>query len=182
MVNVIPEQQNTYSFNPEETNMLNKILPLALTALVTISGSTVLSAALVTNPLLTPSANAQAQRYKVIFWYTIDGSDDGWLDNKVELYGDITVNGRTVRHINRGNAVSREAGQNLMMKTIFTNEPSLVVNASLVDRDAASADDPVFRMDNLTLNLASLAGRERTVKWRSGGGEGATLHMQVVRV
>ncbi len=161
--------------------MLNKILPLALTGLITVSSSTVISAALVTNPLLTPSANAQAQRYRVAFWYTIDGSDDGWLDNTVEVYGDITVNGRVVSQIMRDSAISREAGQNLRMAVVNTNKQSIVVSASLVDHDSTSGDDPVFRMDNFTLNLANYVGREKIVRWRSGG-SGATLHMQVERV
>jgi hypothetical protein len=180
IVNEILDKQNTHF--QLRGNMLNKILPLALTGLIAASSSTIISAALVTNPLLTPSANAQSQRYQVIFWYTIDGSNDGWGDNTVELYGDIFVNGQEIQKISRSKARSREAGQTLqMVDYFFTTDQSIVVNATLNDRDRTSGDDPVFRMDNLRLNLASYVGRERTVRWSSGGGEGATLHMQVVR-
>jgi hypothetical protein len=161
--------------------MLNKFLPLALTALIATSSTTVITAALVTNPLMTSSANAQAQRYRVVFWYTIDGSDDGWLDNTVELYGEITVNGRVISQVMRDGAIPREAGQTLRMANILTNKQSVVINASLVDHDSVSADDQVFRLDNFTLNLANYVGREKTIRWRSGGGEGATLHIQVER-
>jgi hypothetical protein len=98
--------------------------------------------------------------------------------NTVEVYGDITVNGQVISQIMRDNAISREAGQNLRMAVVTTNKQSIVVNASLVDHDYTSGDDAVFRMDNFTLDLASYIGRERTVKWKSGG-SGATLHMQV---
>jgi hypothetical protein len=160
--------------------MSNKFFALAMTGLLTASGTAVFSALSIVSAPLTPSANAQSQRYKVVFWYTIDQANDGPLDNVLELYGELKVDGGTKHTI--GRPVSREANQNLDLTTIYVSKPSITVNATLSDRDTASADDPVFRMDNFILNLADFAGREKTVRYRSGQGEGATLHMQVSRV
>jgi hypothetical protein len=128
---------------------------------------------------LTPSANAQAQKYKVTFRYSIDRSNDGPLDNTMEVYGDIFVGGTKAASIKRNSAKSREARQNLEMGSYTTTNPSIVVNANLLDRDEATPDDPVFVLKGYTLNLANNVGRERTVSRNSGQGEAATLHMFV---
>ncbi|WP_310485301.1 hypothetical protein [Chamaesiphon sp. VAR_48_metabat_403] len=162
--------------------MSNKLFALAMTGLLTASGAAVFSALSIVSTPLTPSANAQAQRYKVVFWYTIDQANDGVLDNVLEVYGKLKVDGNDKYEIYRSRPLSREANQDVNLTTIYVNKPSITVNATLSDVDTASADDPVFRMDGFTLNLAAFEGREKTVRYRSGQGEGATLHMQVNRV
>jgi hypothetical protein len=159
--------------------MFKRILTLALTAALTASSSTILSAALLTSSPLTPAANAQSQQYRLSFWYTIDGSNDGFADNTVELYGDLMVNGIVRRRISRTSALSREAGANLKLVTIATSKSSVTIFANLMDRDSGSADDPVFRMDPLTLDLGESVGQTIPISWKSGGGEGATLYISV---
>jgi hypothetical protein len=160
----------------------NRILSFALTGLVTVASSAVMIAAFVASPTMTPGAVAQEARYRLRFWYAIDQSNDGVGDNTVELYGEVRVNGQVVAGIPRNRAVSREAGQTLEMGSFTTNKESVVINASLTDRDGGSADDPVFKMGSQSLSLARLAGREKWFSWKSGGGEGATLHINVERL
>jgi hypothetical protein len=162
--------------------MLNRILPLALIGVITAASSTIMTAALVTNPTVTSSAVAQQAQYRLKFWYAIDQSNDGVGDNTVELYGEVRVNGQVVANIPRNRAVSREAGQTLEMGSFTTNKASVIINASLTDRDGGSADDPVFKMSSKSVELAKFAGGEKWFSWKSGGGEGATLHINVERI
>jgi hypothetical protein len=164
--------------------MFDKFFALAITGLLTASSAAVLSTLSIVSTPLTPSANAQAQaqKYKVTFWYTIDQANDGAFDNVLELYGKLTVDGDQKSLIDRSRPLSREVNQDVNLTTIYTNKPSINVNATLTDVDTATGDDPVFRLDGFNLNLAAFAGREKTIQYRSGQGEGATLHMQVDRV
>jgi hypothetical protein len=164
--------------------MFNKFFALAMTGLLTASGTAVFSALSIVSAPLTPSANAQAQKYKVTFRYKIDQSNDGSFDNTLEVYGNVFVGSTKVGSISRNGARSKEAGQDLEMGSYITTDPSIVVSASLLDRDEATSDDRVFQLDNYNLtNLAARAGKPAvTQSWRSGKGEGATLFMIVEKV
>jgi hypothetical protein len=160
----------------------NRIISLALTGLITAASSAIITTVLVTNPTLTPGAVAQQTRYRLKFWYMIDQSNDGVADNTVELYGEVRVNGQVVANIPRNRAVSREAGQTLEMGSFTTNKSSVVINASLTDRDSGSGDDPVFKMGSKSVDLTRHVGGEKWFSWKSGGGEGATLHINVEQI
>jgi hypothetical protein len=166
--------------------MFDKLFALAITGLVAASSTAVLSTLSIVSTPLTPSANAQAQaqKYKVTFRYRIDQSNDGAFDNTLEVYGNVFVGGDKVGSIGRNTPRSKEAGQDLEMGSYITTNPSIVVSASLLDRDEAGSDDRVFQLGNYNLtNLAAKAGKPAvTQSWRSGEGEGATLYMIVEKV
>jgi hypothetical protein len=164
--------------------MFDKLFALAMTGLVTASGTAVLSTLSIVSTPLTPSANAQAQaqKYKVTMWYVIDNSNDGPFDNTLELYSELRVGGaRSV--VKRTNPRSRERGNIFHLGTTRTiTDRSIIINASLMDRDELTPDDQVFSLDNYSLDLAGNVGKQVSKSYVGPGGEAATLHMLVEKV
>jgi hypothetical protein len=125
-------------------------------------------------------AMAGPAQYKVTTFFTIDRSGDGTLDNTLEVYGEVRINGVVNSSIARGSARNKEAGQTLDMGQKVVTGNSVAILASLMDRDAGTPDDPVFQMSTTQVNLAATAGNEKTFSFRSAAGdEGATLHVRV---
>ncbi len=128
-------------------------------------------------------AMAAPPQYKVTTFFTIDRSGDGPLDNTIEVYGEVRINGEVNRSIDRSAARSKEAGQTLDMGQKVVTGNKIDIKAFLKDRDTATPDDDVFQMQTSQVNLAATAGSERTFTFRSpAGDEGATLHVRVDRL
>jgi hypothetical protein len=160
--------------------MFNKLVALAITGVLTVSGTAILSTLSIISAPLTSSANAQAQRYKVTFWYVINNSDDGPLDNTLELHGTLMAGGTTIRYIDRASPQSKEKGHTLHIGSHTTTNRSILVNATLTDRDDATSDDRVFFLDNgYNLNLENNVGKQI---WRRDFPDQATLYMYVEKV
>jgi hypothetical protein len=164
--------------------MFDKLFALAMTGLLTASGTAVLSTLSIFSAPLTPSANAQAQaqKYKVTMWYVIDNSNDGPFDNTLELYSELQV-GSVRGTIKRTSPRSRERGNTLHLGTTRTiTDSSIIINASLMDRDEGTSDDQVFMLENYSLDLANNVGKQVSKSYTGPGGEAATLHMLVEKV
>lgn len=154
--------------------MFNKLLALAITGLLTVSGTAILSALSIVSAPLTPSANAQAQRYKVTFWYIINNADDGGFDNTLELHGTLMAGGETVKHIPRTSPQSRESTNILQMGSYITTNKTIRLTATLKDRD-----DLIFFLTDYSLNLENNVGKQIA---RRGAPDQATLYMYVEKV
>jgi hypothetical protein len=125
-------------------------------------------------------AMAVPAQYKVTTFFTIDRSGDGALDNTLEVYGEVRINGVVNSSIARGSARNKEAGQTLDMGQRIVNGNSVSIKAFLKDRDTTTSDDDVFQMSTTQVNLPATAGSEKTFSFRSSAGdEGATLHVRV---
>jgi hypothetical protein len=166
---------------------------LALTTLTGL-GALPLTASALANKV-TPTATiktlplvaVQAQKYRIDMFLEITGANDGPLDNVLEVYGESRVNNNQVATISRGNAKSREAGQTLNLGSYETTETNVSIFANVNDKDALSADDPVFRIGNngninLPVFLGGQTSREKIVNYSSGGGEASRLRIRVTKI
>jgi hypothetical protein len=129
-------------------------------------------------------AMAGPPEYGVITYFTIDRSVDGPLDNTIEVYGEVRINGVLSSQIPPSSPQSRSAGGVPVgrgLRTVTGN--SMMVFAVLMDRNTGRADDPVFRMPAIQVNLAAMPnGGERTYSFTSpDGSKGSTLHVLVNR-
>ncbi len=128
-------------------------------------------------------AIAAPPQYKVTTFFIIDYSGDGLLDNTLEVYGEVRINGEVNSSIGRNNPRRKEAGNSLNMGQKVVTGNSVTINALLMDRDDGTPDDRVFQMPTSQVNLAATAGSEKTFRFRSAdGAEGATLHVRVDRL
>lgn len=159
--------------------MFDKLLALAMTGLLTASGTAIFSALSIVSTPMTPSANAQAQKYKVTFWYVINNSDDGPGDNTVELHGTLMAGGDTVKVIPRTSPQSREGAEILQMGSYLTTNTSILVNATLYDRDELTPDDLMFSLQGRSFDLANNVGKQIRYKVIA---DQATLYMYVEKV
>jgi hypothetical protein len=159
--------------------MFDKLLALAMTGLLTAFGTAILSTVSIVSTPLTPSANAQAQKYKVTFWYIINNSDDGPFDSTLELHGTLMAGGDTVKNIPRASPQSRESADILQMGSHITTNKTIRINAVLNDRDELTPDDLVFILKDYSLNLENNVGKQIA---RRGAADQATLYMYIEKV
>jgi hypothetical protein len=128
-------------------------------------------------------AMAAPARYRVTTYFTIDRSGDGSLDNTLEVYGEVRINGAVNSSIDRSRARRKEAGQTLDMGQKVVTGSNVDIKALLMDVDDATSDDSVFQMPNTSVSLAATSltrGQEKTFSFRSpAGDEGATLHVRI---
>jgi hypothetical protein len=157
----------------------------------------VASATAIIFPLVNPNqvtAGIVVNRlYKVTASFTIDNSEDGPLDDTLEVYGEVRIDNNIIRSIPRNAAQSRKAGQTLSMgEVVVSNNTNnvntsrnITVNAFLNDRDTLPSDDKVFQSPTIQLNLADVARAgtngvgERTFPFKSTTGEASTLHIRI---
>jgi hypothetical protein len=135
-------------------------------------------------------AMAGSPQYKVSTYFIVDRSGDGPLDNTLEVYGEVRINGVLIKSISRDNAIDRTAGQ---FGPIFIEGSKVVtgntatINAVLNDRDTLSSDDTVFEMSTATIDLEATTngphyGRKNFRFISPSGDEGATLYVQVSKM
>lgn len=141
--------------------------------------------------------NPIGERYRLKMWVTVLKSNDGFLDNTLECYGTLRVNGDVWWEIPRSaaNANQREKGQTIEISDnapyrkrgdftfdyFYDARTRFNLDLNLFDRDESSSDDRIGRFVQ-TLDLRSLAGNTKTWDWDSGDGEATRLHLRVERI
>jgi hypothetical protein len=135
-------------------------------------------------------AIAGSPQYKITTVFAVDRSGDGLLDNTLEAYGAVRINGVVINSISRNNAIDRTAGQwgpNFMEVQTVIKGSTATIDAVLMDRDTISSDDIVFQMSPTVIDLEATAnapyyGKKRIKFTSPSGDEGATLYISVSKM
>ncbi|WP_395145282.1 hypothetical protein [Armatimonas sp.] len=129
----------------------------------------------------------EASTYKVTAYFDIHDSDDGSLDNTVECFGELRINGDKVWEIPRDQAdnTKREKGQTIDVKantggeielrSDMLNPTEYLISGRLKDKDVSTADDILWEGMDYKLDLEKLAGKGPQIL------KGAQAHL-IIRV